>query len=398
MIDKKVAIIGAGFSGLTLAYSLQKKGIMAEVFEARAAAGGLIQTSYQKVIVEAAAHALLASADVEELFRDLQIELVKAGYVSNAKWIFRQKPKKWPLTLKETWKALGIPRKPLPQETVADWVQRNLSQTLCDYLIAPGLQGVYGAQPDQLSATLIAGGFQDKKLKPKKASLSGSVAPLNGMSELIQKLSQQTMIHYNSSENIESLQKRFSTVVVATSIQDAGKILLPVASEIAYKLSEIPLVSLLSATISFKNKTNRIQGFGCLFPKAEEFESLGVLFNSDIFPKRGQNSETWIFAGDYESLSSQMLLKKILRDRSRLEALDIDVDFCEVHRWPHVLPLYGLKLESLLAQWPEPRPFEAGAKVKNGIYLSGNYLGGIGLAKILSYNKRLAARIEKDLQ
>ena len=398
MSGKSVAVLGAGFSGLTLAYALKKRGLDVEVFESRAAAGGLIQTTYQKVLVEAAAHALLASADVEELFKDLQIELVKAGYVSNSKWIFRNTPKKWPLTFKESFKAFGIPKKPVPGETVEEWVQRSSSSTLCDFVVAPGLQGVYGAQPEQLSATLIAGGFLNKSLKPKKAHLSGSVAPLNGMAELMQKLAQNVKVHFNSFETVESLENRFRSVVVATSIRDASKLLQQVNSELAAQLADVPLVSLLSATISFKNKSNRIQGFGCLFPKKENFESLGVLFNSDIFPKRGQNSETWIFAGDHADESSQMLLKRILSDRKRIEAQDIDVDFCEMHRWPQVLPLYGLRLEKLLAQWPEPSPFEFGAKVRDRIYLSGNYLGGIGLAKILSYNKRLAARIEKELK
>ena len=393
---KRVAVLGAGFSGLTLARALKKRNVSVELFESRSSPGGLIQTSYQKVIVESAAHAMLASQEVEELFAELKIELVKAGYVSDAKWIFREQPKKWPLTFKETLRSLGLPKKPLAQETVADWVNRNSSSALNDFFVAPALQGIYGAQTNELSASLVLGAFFDKSLRAKKGKLNGSVAPLNGMSELLNKLAAEAKVNYNSSENLESLKDKFEAVIVATGITEASNLLQHAQPDLSQKLSTIPKVSLLSATISFKNATPRIRGFGCLFPAQEKFESLGVLFNSDIFPKRGANNETWIFSGDHEEKSSQMILKKIHADRKRIDPTDIDVDFCEMHRWPRVLPLYGLELEKVLSQWPGGNPFAAGAFVKPGVYLTGNYLGGIGLSKILSYNERLAQKIVGD--
>ncbi len=400
MTPNRVAVLGAGFSGLTLAWALKKKGLEVELFEAHAAPGGLIQTSFQKVMVEAAAHALLSSFEVEELFQDLKIEMVEAGYVSNSKWIFRGKPQKWPLTFKESLKALGIPKKPKPMETVLEWAKRNSSVTLNDFLVAPALQGVYGAQTDQLSASLVLGAMFDKSLKPKRGRVKGSVAPLNGMNELIHKLTSLFTIHYNSTHTVQSLKSLFPAVVVATGITDASQILALENPKLANALAQIPKVSLLSATLSFNQLTSRIKGFGCLFPKNEEFESLGVLFNSDIFPKRGKNSETWIFQGDYQYDSSQIILKKILKDRMRLVNEDIAVDFCEIHRWPKALPLYGLALEQLLSSEfdQSANVFSTGAKVSKGVYLTGNYLGGIGLAKILNYNHRLATRVAGELQ
>lgn len=378
----KIAVLGAGFSGLTLAYALQKKGAEVEVFESAAMPGGLIQTSYNKVMVESAAHALLSSQDVEELFQDLGIEMVKAGYVSNSKWIFRNdKPSKWPLSFSETMKSLGIPKKPKAFETMADWTMRCFSSELNQYLVAPAFQGVYGAQTDKLSASLIL----NKSFKPKKGKVKGSVAPLNGMNDLTHKLANKLKIQYNSKETLESLKQKFDKVVIATGIGHSAQLLETEAPVLAKSLIEIPLVSLLSATISYVRPSKRVQGFGCLFPKSENFESLGVLFNSDIFPKRGKNSETWIFDGDFKEVSSQIILKKIMKDRKRLDASDIDVDFCEIHRWPHVLPLYGIELEKLLASDI--------SKVSDQVYLTGNYLGAIGLAKILTYNNKLASRI-----
>jgi protoporphyrinogen/coproporphyrinogen III oxidase len=395
----RVAVLGAGFSGLTLAWALQKLGASVEVYESKAASGGLIQTSKQKVLVEAAAHALLASEEVESLLVELDIGIVKAGHVSNSKWIFRGEPKKWPLNFRETIKALGIPKKPKPFESVAEWVKRNFNETLNHYLVSPGLQGIYGAQTDQLSARLVLGPLFDNELKPKKGRLKGSLAPLNGMSDLINKLTSRLKVHYNSIEKLKSLKSQYDVVVVATGIANAAQILEPEYRELSKKLFSIPKVSLLSATISFPGEPKRVRGFGCLFPRVEKFESLGVLFNSDIFPKRGQNSETWIFEGDFTKESGQNILTKILKDRKRIDPNQVDVDFCEIHRWPQVLPLYGKDLEELLLNstlWKDQNILSQGAKVDQGVFLTGNYLGAIGLAKILSYNNRLAMRILKE--
>ncbi len=387
MSSNKIAIIGAGFSGLTLAWALEKQGFEVEIFEARSTSGGMIQTTHQKVPAESAAHALLASADVEELASDLNIEFVPAGFISKSKWIFRGGPRKWPLTWKETLRSMGIPRRPRPSQTVEDWVLQHGSRELCDYVVEPALQGIYGATSSQLSASLVFSGFFNKKQKTPQGQWRGSVAPLNGMGELIQSLSKRFKIHYQSNTSIVDLQSAFQYVVVATNLHDAGLLLQNLKPSLSQDLLKLPRVSLQSATISYSGKSSRIRGFGCLFPQKENFESLGVLFNSDLFAKRGQNSETWIFR-DHLDVSSPLLIKKIEQDRLRLDSTPINIDFCEIHRWPQSLPLYGVELEEFLKTYFPSRNF--GSRVTDQIYLTGNYLGGLGLSKILNYNKRLA--------
>lgn len=394
----KVAILGAGFSGLTLARALQKRGFAVEVFESTGQVGGLIQTSHQKVMVEAAAHALLSNRDVEDLFKDLGIEMVRAGAVSHAKWIFRKRPRRWPLTVAETFSSLGLPRQPLPQETVAAWAQRCFSQALGDFLVAPALQGVYGAPSEDLSATLILAGMLNKSLQRPPGAYKGSVAPKGGMSELLQKLATKVTLHLNSTLSLKELKEKFDKVVVATSLCSAANLLAEEDPELSQMMMALPRVSLLSATISLAQATDRVRGFGCLFPAAEKFESLGVLFNSDIFVQRGPESETWIFAGDETRWPDSVILDKILKDRQRITSTEANIDFFQIHRWPQTLPLYGLELEKFLKspRWQEENIFATGAQVNKQLYLTGNYLGGLGLTKILGYNERLADRMAKE--
>lgn len=410
----KVAIIGAGFSGLTLAWHLQKLGCSVEIFEKQSRSGGLIDTFLEPMMVETAAHALLSNAEVEQLFKDLNLEIYPAGYRSNTKWIFRGQPKKWPLGFLSTaaalfkfiLKRLMFVYKPRPQETVKDWCLRNTSEVLNDFLLTPALQGVYGAQTDQLSASLIIGGMFAKDLRVRRGRYRGSVAPQRGMQQLIKALADTVKIHYDAKVNLTDLQKTFSAIVVATSSAAAAQTLSSMAPTLSHQLTQLDSVGLVSTTISLQRASKRINGFGCLFPKKENFNSLGVLFNNDIFQGRGPlENETWIFTDSVEKSSAQQILEKIKTDRMRLCDEQISIKDYKIVHWPKVLPLYGLKLENLLMSdvfevknrkhLSVLREGAKSAESKFPLYLTGNYLGGIGLSKILSYNSRLAQRIVK---
>ena len=423
-LQPKVAIIGAGFSGLSLAWHLQRLGVAVEIYEKQNRVGGLISTTLEPMMVEAAAHALLANADVEQLFKELNLEICPAGYKSNKKWIFRGRPRKWPLdiftsiktVLKFLFKRLTSDHEPKPQETVQDWCCRITNTDVNNYLLAPALQGVYGAQTNQLSAALIIGGIFAKDLRVRRGRFKGSVAPEQGMQQLIEKLTyylknNNTKFHFGVVPNITELQKNFSAVVIATSNFSAAPIIAAVAPVLSHHLAQLDSVGLVSVTIRLQSASKRINGFGCLFPQSENFNSLGVLFNNNIFQGRGPaENETWIFTDTVINLSDAEILEKILADRLRVCDEPVVIANFKIVRWPGVLPLYGFKLEKLLmsdvfelkntkSTFTHLNILRGGAKSaesKFPLFLTGNYLGGIGLSKILSYNYRLAQRIVNE--
>ncbi len=61
--DKRVAVVGAGLSGLTAAYDLARKGYRVEIFEARAQSGGALCAVSEKVLPRTAVDADLAVLD-----------------------------------------------------------------------------------------------------------------------------------------------------------------------------------------------------------------------------------------------------------------------------------------------------------------------------------------------
>jgi protoporphyrinogen/coproporphyrinogen III oxidase len=413
---KSVAILGAGFSGLTLARELNRRGLRVEVFEKAPRLGGLIQTSLEPVLCESAAHAILASQEVENLFQELALEMLLAKKESKAKWIFRGRPRNWPLKISEilrTAAALAGSRiqnelRPKPFETIQVWCERVATPEVAHYLLGPALQGVYATQPDRLSASLIIGGMFSQETKIVRGLQRGSVAPPRGMFQLIEAMAadlqnKNVPIRFSQTVSLPDLQSRFSAVVVATSMPAAGELLLSSCPMFSRELKKLPMLSVSSATVGFaEGHAKRLRGFGCLFPKPEGYESLGVLFNTDIFEQRGEGvSETWILPSDYPQLSEAEVLELILRDRQRLGLMQARPLSCQIHRWPQGLPLYGVELEAFLARGHFDGPaFVTGAKLRESetpLFLTGNYLGGIGLTKILSYNRRLADRIRREL-
>src|SRR6266404_5985183 len=106
---KPVIIIGAGFSGLTLAFALRQLGLAVKIVEQSEKAGGLISTkSVEHGLVEAAANALLADEQIEQLFSDLQLDFAAQLPARKRRFIYWKKPRRWPVTFVTTLKLLKM--------------------------------------------------------------------------------------------------------------------------------------------------------------------------------------------------------------------------------------------------------------------------------------------------
>jgi oxygen-dependent protoporphyrinogen oxidase len=417
---KKVAIIGAGFSGLSLARYLVQAGISCEIFEATDRCGGLIKTERKEgLLVESAANAILASTEVEKLFSDLNIPFEKAGFKSNSRHIFRKKPSTFPFNFFEFsflifnfLKAIVLRNiKPLEQESLTDWSLRVGGEKFRNYLLEPAVGGVYAASTHELSAFLVLAAFFNPELKVKKTKLKGSLSPTEGMQKIIDSLleylnSKEVRLHYNSKVKVEDLKNDFNFVVVAASLKNLKEIVNDQDYNLSNDYNQTSQLDISTVTIA-PSKEKLLKGFGCLFPRSENFKSLGVLFNTDIFANRGETaSETWIlpFVSDDEKVVQHV----IANDRLRLHLEESDFKILNIQPWPKTLPTYNnelllfLKGESFLKKQNENslQVFIEGARLKypqKFVYLTGNYLGGLGLSKILDYNLRLTQKIKMDL-
>jgi len=386
-----INVVGAGFSGLTAAYFLTQNGFRVRVFEKSDCPGGLIRTMRtEHGLIETAANGLLSSARVEAMCADIGVPLIMTRREGRRRFIYRGKPKQVPLTFGDMLTASGrlainlTKFSPRPFESIGDWSRRVLGKGATDYLLSPALGGIYAGDPDQLSASLI---FGKAKLpdhlnatKPAKGRLPGTVSPPDGMQQLIDGL-----VDHLKRSGMEFLLKhedqpeREQPTIVCLSANAAANFLGGVAPELDHALSRIEMLSLATVTCFYPQGAAQLRGFGCLFPRDQGFRARGVLFNDLIFEGRGPaHAETWIFGGaldpDVVNLTDNEFAQTIGVERERFYGRRDELLEIHVTRWPKALPHYTIELEKILTTLPAP---------PKNFALVGNYLGRIGLAKIL---------------
>lgn len=442
----KITIVGAGFSGLTLAHYLNKLGVPCEVIEKSARAGGLLGTIHHPLgLVEQAANGLIANGLVEELGRDLNLELIETKKASKKRFIYFNKPTRWPIGVVDSLLVFvrvlqflifrGLGMTPRPLETVAKYVERIGSRRILQQLIAPALQGIYAGDVEKMSARLIFGRlFNDIhpdpiKIKhlPTRAKLRGTVAPLGGMGALTEALHQSLLrrgvpIYLNASQ--ELIQSRLQDhadsqrgLVLAVGLESASELLnqlsdqFSLSQQIRKLLEPVETLPLVSVTVFFDRQAARLPGFGCLFAPSEGFSSLGVLFNAFIFEGRAQeHSETWILGGalrpEIVIQTDTDLLSAICTDRERLFKAKDEIKGFEITRWPSALPHYTVDLEAALVALSNMKESAVDHhRLSNHqednvspqtFWLHGNYMGRLGLSQILARSQALAEEIRSQ--
>ena len=387
----QVKVVGAGFSGLVTAYYLVKEGLKVQLVEKTSRAGGLIQTiQTANGLVETAANGIRNSARLEALCADIGVPLKATQRQARARFIFRGRPRRLPLSAAEVMKlgfrfaASANSLRPRPFETIVDWGRRVIGAGATDYFLAPALGGIYAGDPERLSASLVFGQAvlpaHLQTTRPMRPKLHGTVAPPRGMQQLIDGLCE--YLEHAGVEFLFNHDAKIGTsepAIICTSALGAAEGLADAAPQLSHSLREIEMMPVVSATCQYEPAAARLKGFGCLFPRSEGFRARGVLFNECIFAGRGPaHSETWILGGaldpDIVHLSDPELIKLIAGERERLYGKGDEAIGIHLTSWPNALPHYSIDLERILTQLPAP---------PSNVALVGNYLGRIGLAKLI---------------
>ena len=448
---RKVTVVGAGFSGLVSAYALVRAGYRVTVLEAASQPGGLIQTlKLEEGLVETAANALLNSNAVEELFTATGVEMVGTLKAAKKRYIFKNgRARRWPLGFAATLRVLGFGIRyvfsrqslaPRAGESAHDWAERVMGAEASAYLIEAALQGIYAGDPRRMSATLIFARLFSKKrdavlqsagmaasgaisnssssssgtpfgcrsllphdsphrVRPKQAKRKGSVTPAHGMGDLIHGL-----VSYLKAKGVGFEFGRSVTLttspdhphVVATSGHAAADLLATLSPSRSAILRRIEFSPVVTTTAFYDGTDSKSRGFGVLFPPVEKRKALGVLKNNFIFRNRVKRgfSETWILGGALSSTdptraSDAEILARICEERRESFGREDQLLASKTTRWEKGIPHYTLELE---------RNIGALQGFDNNVILMGNYLGELGLAKILDRALRLPLQISTDGQ
>ncbi|MEO5668248.1 MAG: FAD-dependent oxidoreductase [Bdellovibrionota bacterium] len=404
-------VVGAGFSGLSLAYWAAKSGARVRLLEEKQIVGGLLSSHRTKGnLVETAANAFLWSSDFAELEKDLGIRFIGTRPESRRRFIYRaSKFRRWPLGILETlglvFKLLCNPRgwKPRSLETISAWGQRVLGRTAGRVLLETALQGIYAGDPSRMSASLILSRFFTPKTPQKAPSRRrGSYTHPEGMGALAQAMRRYLETHPGveikvghsfGPDELSELRRAGNHVFLAVPPLASSVILEKDFPALAASLKSIEMRSVATATTVWKRpegEKKMPQGFGALFPRGEDVEALGVLRNDLIFEKRSEQvSETWIYSGEgLKALGSwgdeNALRQLIVAERAAISGRDLAPELFECYFWEKGIPHYTVALETTLKECD----LENFGKREN-VDVFGNFTGTLGLSRIFTAAKTL---------
>ncbi len=445
-----VVIVGAGLTGITLAFYLQKRGIDFLLVERQERPGGVISTFCESGFTYEAGPntGVLGNLEMMQLFTDLEGEcrLEVANPEAKRRLIWKQG--RWhslPASLKEAidtplfsfndkLRFLGEPFRPKgtnPLESVADLVKRRMGESFLDYAVDPFISGVYAGNPHELitqyalpklfnleqtygSFTLgaLAKKFIEKGPKPSGEVFSAKGGLENLINALVNKIGRHRIVFGAKNCQVTAIHNHFkvsalnpnqniqinSQVVVSTVGSNNLEALLPfVDTQHLKAILNLDYAKVVQVVMGFGQwKGIGINAFGGLVPSKENRRILGVLFTSSFLSGRAPAGGALlnVFMGGsrhpgFINLSDKEILQFTREEICEMMGLNaFNPDVVRVFRYPYAIPQYGAG---------SAQRIEAIGQVQQrhrGLFLAGNLHSGIGMADRVAQAVSLAEKIE----
>ncbi len=442
---KKIAIIGAGLTGLTTAFCLRKNNIDITLFESTQHIGGVIQTKEKDQFIweTGPSTGVLGKPEAMELFEDLEaLDILEtAPSLAGKRYIWKGKglhplpsgPISGLLTPLFSWKdKFGLlfepfrPKAENPDENLSSFVRRRLGESVLQYAVDPFVSGVYAGSPDtiipryalpklyNLEATygsFLRGTYHKMKepktprdLKATKKTFSAK----GGLSRLIERLVAvigeeriktkcKDLVVMNeekgfsvSSSAFEA--EHFDEVIFTGSAKGILKTFPFLQNKGLEAISQIRYTAVAEVAVGFEKWEGfPLDGFGALIPSKEKRRILGILFMSSLFQNRAPKGGAMlsVFVGgerhpEYVSLSDDEL-KALVKEEliPILKIPNFNPAIFEISRHQEAIPQYDLLTPDRI------NAFKAAEENFPGLHLGGNGIGGIGMADRIKQGKEL---------
>lgn len=450
-IYKDITIIGAGITGLTMAYYLKKKNFDVAVIDKADKVGGVIHTIKKNgFLFETGPNTgVLSNPELAELFEELDnAELETANKDAKKRWImknqrFRAIPSgliggiRTPLfTFKDKIRILGEPwrkRGTNPNETLASLVRRRMGKSFLDYAVDPFISGIYAGDPEKIIpkyalpklynleqeyGSFIGGALKKRKEPKTKRDLKATkdvFSAKDGLENLIKALASSIgmeNIYLSCTEDqITPMERGFksttfnkdgakleitSSKVISTIPAHELPNLIPFITQEKLKpITDLEYAKVVQVVLGFKKWNGiKLDAFGGLIPKLENKKILGILFPSSIFASRAPAGGALlsIFMGGIRHPEIIDINDDALLDMAKEEiALSLNEeqtpDLEHVFRYKHAIPQYTIT---------SPDRLNAIHDIEQkypGLILAGNIRDGIGMADRV----KQAAEISKNI-
>ena len=452
----RIAIIGGGISGLSLAYFLIEKDPELEVtvFESEKRPGGKIWTDRADgFLCEWGVNGFLDNRPMTlALSKKLSLSPLRSNDASRKRFIFsggmlHRLPESPPAFL--TSRLLSLPGKlrvmaetivpgnAKEEETLADFARRRLGTEAYQKLIDPMASGIYAGNAETLSLRacfpkvydlerkyggLIRGMLKLQKEKKKLGSKDkvgagpGGVLTsyYNGMGELIQTLKEVMgdrlrlgyrgasldrkgkgyIQHFSDGSSFEA-----DAVVLASPAYATAEILRNFDKKLAGVAAEIPYPSLSVACFGYKKEKFRgdLEAFGYLIPSREKRKILGTLYDSSIFPNRAPEGYVLLrsMVGGARASDLAMEQDPKLIGLIRKELADI----VGITEEPDFVRIYRHEMaipQYTVGHLERLKNIDAGLSRHRGLFLTGNAYRGIGVNDCIENSARLAEKIIEE--
>jgi oxygen-dependent protoporphyrinogen oxidase len=447
----KIAVIGAGISGLSAAFWLNKNGYNVTIFEASNEPGGSMFTrSEHGFLVDYGPNSGLETTPlIGQLVEDIGLKdhMIYASSSADKRYILRNNHlfalptspgaflKTKLFSLKAKLRLLAEPfigkSKDGYYQSISEFVTRRLGREFLDYAINPFVAGVFAGDPDTLSVKsafpklyrleevyggLFKGlvlGSRERKKSAEQAKYRAKMFSFNkGMQAfpkaIADKLSEK--IIYNCRvEKITRSENKFNVLfeqddhlnkmsadIVLSAIPAYRAALIFDDSQLRSHLNHIyyPPVKMLYLGFNKADIGQPLDGFGFLIPEKEKRLFLGVIWSSTLFPNRTTDDMAafTLFIGGARSPElldndNDTLTHAVIREFKQIMNIGKDPVYIKDRLWPKAIPQYQL------GYIEHERDFERFEADNPGIFLSGNFRGGISVADCIINSELVCKKI-----
>lgn len=441
-------VVGAGISGLTLAWSLYQQGAQVRLLEADDVAGGKIRSHRdQGYLLDAGPNSLLDRRDggLNGLIADLSLNdrVIEANSAANRRYVSRNhhviplptSPTAFLRSPLFSWKAkLRLLREPWrsrakADESVASFVRRRLGPEFLDWAVDPFVSGVYAGDPEKLSVRAATGRiyaleaesgslFRGALRRARQGRASGPtpkgrmISFKEGISELPAALANRLGDSLMLGVPVHTLRRNKQHWVVETSSgNELGAILIlatpayvsagllePFNIELANLLQEIDYPDVVSLGLGFSREQveHPLDGFGLLIPRLEGCETLGALFSSTLFPGRAPHGHVLLtaFIGGARNpkvtaRTDSQLISRTVEDLRPLLGLKGEPVFSRINRWQKAIPQYVVGHLDRMAE------IEGKISDLPNLHMLANWRGGISVGDCISNALALADKLSQ---
>lgn len=447
-MSRKIAILGGGISGLSLAYFLKQKGADSlSVFEASEKAGGWIQTEdSQGFLFEQGPRSLRTKGDHTATFSLIQSlglseQVLFPSPEANQRFIYtrgklRPLPRHlWQLPFysltrnifQVLWKDWTAPKRKREEESIASFFSRRLGEEWLENIVDPFISGIYAGDVSRLSmsscfplleaweqkeGSLLKGAWKNRSPKKQKHPLEAifKSAPLfsfkNGMATLPQTLSERlgeslrlqhslTKLTLSGERWILSFKNQSSVeadTVISTLPTYALASLLPEVPS----LSRLRYANIVVVNLGFSQNIGNFKGFGYLVPSKEKSPILGCVWDSALFPEQNasplQTRWTVMMGGSHHEnmvhQEEELLLALALSELKKQIGVEVVPSVVQIKKIEKAIPQWELGYGA----WKKQVEKEA-ALLSPSLYLSGSAFAGISVHDCIRHASQLSSHL-----